>query len=446
VRPATDAVTEAPRESRDASVLSEQELTYAHVAALEQLLEVHERTSLEQAERLEEALRAREELLAREREARAHAKAERERLYEVFMQAPAAIAVLEGADHVFTVSNPLYQELIGRRPVLGKTLRDALPELDGQGFYELLDRVYETGESFSAKEMRVLLDRKADGIVEPIYVDFVYQALRNPDGTSFGVMAHAVEVTVQVLARQQAEQRAEELARLSRELERSNRELDQFAYVASHDLKAPLRGIANLTEWIEEDLGDLVTGESRQHMQLLRGRVHRMEALIDGILAYSRAGRIQDKPQRVAVDALLTESIELLAPPSGTEIVVGAGMPTIETERVPLQQVFMNLIGNAIKYNRRPGARVEVAVEQQEHHYRFSVSDNGPGIAPQFRDRIWQIFQTLAPRDKVEGTGIGLSVVRKIVEARGGQTWLESDVGKGTTFYFTWPHNPGTAP
>jgi signal transduction histidine kinase len=106
----------------------------------------------------------------------------------------------------------------------------------------------------------------------------------------------------------------------------------------------------------------------------------------------------------------------------------------------------MNLIGNAIKYNQRPGARVEVAVEQQEHQYQFSVSDNGPGIAPQYRDRIWQIFQTLAPRDKVEGTGIGLSVVRKIVEARGGRTWLESDVGKGTTFYFTWPHNPATAP
>jgi signal transduction histidine kinase len=445
VRPATDAVTEAPRESRDASVLSEQELTYAHVAALEQLLEVHERTSLEQAERLEEALRAREELLAREREARAHAKAERERLYEVFMQAPAAIAVLEGADHVFTVSNPLYQELIGRRPVLGKPLRDALPELGGQGFYELLDQVYETGESFSAKEMRVLIDRDADGILEPIYVDFVYQPLRDPDGTSFGVMAHAVEVTVQVLARQHVEQKAEELARLTRELERSNRELDQFAYVASHDLKAPLRGIANLTEWIEEDLGDSISGESREHMRLLKGRVHRMEALIDGILAYSRAGRVQDKPQRVDVEKLLEESLELLAPPPGTEVVVGAGMPTIDTERVPLQQVFMNLIGNAIKYSHRPGARIEVAVEHREHHHQFSVSDNGPGIAPQYRDRIWQIFQTLAPRDKVEGTGIGLSVVRKIVEARGGRTWLESDVGKGTTFYFTWPHNPGAA-
>jgi PAS domain S-box-containing protein len=380
---------------------------------------------------------------ARDR-ALAAAKAERARLYELFMQAPAAIAVLEGAEHLFTVANPRYQELVGARPMLGKTVREALPELDGQGFYELLDGVYRSGEPYSADAMLVRLDRDGDGVPEDVYVDFVYHPLCNPDGSSFGIMAHAVDVTSQVVARQQIEQKAEELARLSRDLERSNRELDQFAYVASHDLKAPLRGIANLTQWIEEDLGDRVTGESREHMQLLKGRVHRMEALIDGILAYSRAGRVHEKPVRVDVTKLLAESIELLAPPPDTEIVVGAGMPVIDTERVPLQQVFMNLIGNAIKYNQRPGARIEIAVEAEEDHYRFSVADNGPGIAPQYRDRIWQIFQTLAPRDQVEGTGIGLSVVRKVVEARGGRTWLESDLGRGTTFYFTWPRHPGT--
>ena len=423
--------------------LGELDLCHAQIAALEQLLEVHERTSLEQAERLEEALRVQAELLGRERTARAAARAERERIYEVFMQAPAAIAILEGPEHTFVVSNPLYQELVGGRRVLGMTVRDALPELEGQGFYELLDRVFETGEPFAANEMPVRIDRNGDGTLEEIYVDFVYQPMRNDDGTSFAVMAHAVEVTAQVHARLHAEARAEELTRLSRELERSNRELDQFAYVASHDLKAPLRGIANLTQWIEEDLGDRVTGESREHMQLLKGRVHRMEALIDGILAYSRAGRLHETPVRVDVAALLTESVELLSPPADTEIVIGEGMPVIQTERVPLQQVFMNLIGNAIKYNLRPGARVEVRAERAGSRYRFAVTDNGPGIAPQYRDRVWQIFQTLAPRDRVEGTGIGLSVVRKIVEARGGSAWLDSTVGEGTTFYFTWPSQPG---
>jgi signal transduction histidine kinase len=249
-------------------------------------------------------------------------------------------------------------------------------------------------------------------------------------------LEQAIRTQQELLAREQSARAA---------LERSNKELDQFAYVASHDLKAPLRGIANLTQWLEEDLGDRVTGTSLEHMKLLKGRVARMEALIDGILSYSRAGRTQEKPVRVDVGKLLSDSIELLAPGEGIEIVVKPGMPTIETERVPLQQVFMNLLSNAIKHTKRPGAHVEVAATPRDEWYEFSVSDNGTGIAPQYHERIWQIFQTLAPRDKVEGTGIGLSVVQKIVEARGGRAWLESEPGTGTTFYFTWPIHPDTS-
>jgi len=323
----------------------------SQVAALEQLLEVYEQTSLEQAERLEQAVATVDRALA-------EAKVERQRLYDVSMQAPAAIAVLEGPTHVYKVANPRYLELVGGRPVLGKPVRDALPEVERQGIIELLDRVYETGEPFSASEMAIQLDRNGDGVGETVYVDFVYQPLQSAEGRSFGIMVHAVDVTTQVEARHEAERRADEMARLSAELRRSNQELDQFAYVASHDLKAPLRGIANLTEWIEEDLGDAITAESHEHMQLLKGRVHRMEALIDGILTYSRAGRVHDEPMRVDVGALVEECVELLAPPPGTAVVIRPGMPTVVTERVPMQQVFMNLIGNAIKYNQRPGARV----------------------------------------------------------------------------------------
>jgi PAS domain S-box-containing protein len=384
----------------------------------------------------------RREIEAARDRALAEASAERQRLYEVFMQAPAAIAVLEGPQHVFKVTNPLYVGLIGGRDVIGKPVAEALPEVRTQGFVDLLDRVYKTAEPYSAREMKVLLDRDRDGREEDVYVNFVYQPLTDYTGHTLGILVLAVDVTESVLARQQVEEKAEELARLTRELERSNSELDQFAYVASHDLKAPLRGIANLTEWIEEDLGDRITGESREHMHLLKGRVNRMEALINGILAYSRAGRVSHKTERVDVGKLLKESIELLSPPEGTEIVVGPDMPTIETERVPLQQVFMNLLGNAIKYADRRDARVEVSVSRDDGCYQFAVADNGPGIAPQYREKVWQIFQTLAPRDKVEGTGIGLSVVRKIVEARGGKAWLESEVGRGTTFFFTWPEHP----
>ncbi|MEO5579355.1 MAG: PAS domain S-box protein, partial [Gemmatimonadaceae bacterium] len=227
-------------------------------------------------------------------------------------------------------------------------------------------------------------------------------------------------------------------------LARSNQELDQFAYVASHDLKAPLRGIANLSQWIEEDLGDRLAGESKGQMELLRGRVHRMEALIDGILQYSRAGRVKARPENVDTGALVAEAIELLAASRHVAIDVMPGMPVISTERIPLQQVFLNLVGNAIKHTGRTDPKIEIGWFDTGEMVEFFVRDNGQGIAPQYHERIFGIFQTLEARDKVEGTGIGLSVVKKMVESKGGRVWLVSDVGQGATFHFTWPKNEVT--
>ncbi len=232
------------------------------------------------------------------------------------------------------------------------------------------------------------------------------------------------------------------LRELNRSLERSNRELDEFAYVASHDLKAPLRGIAHLSTWLEEDLGPLLPPASHEHLGLLRGRVLRLEALIDGILDYSRAGRQRHKLERVDVTRLLREAAELLSPRDGVEIRVAPDMPVLSTERVPLLQVFMNLLGNALKHGGRDDLVIDVRWTALEETGEFRVSDNGAGIPPEFHKRIWGIFQTLKPRDQVEGTGIGLSVVKKAVETRGGQVWIESTPGQGTTFGFTWPNVP----
>ncbi|HZI08836.1 MAG TPA: ATP-binding protein, partial [Myxococcus sp.] len=175
------------------------------------------------------------------------------------------------------------------------------------------------------------------------------------------------------------------------------------------------------------------------HLDLMRRRVHRMEALIDGILQYSRAGRVRGKPETLEVGRLLHELIELVAPRPPAVVDVTGELPTLFTDRVPLQQVLMNLLTNALKHARREDVRVVVSAVEDGEFCRFTVADNGPGIAPEFHERIWGIFQTLEARDKVEGTGIGLSVVKKVVESRGGKAWVESAPGAGAKFHFTWP-------
>lgn len=248
----------------------------------------------------------------------------------------------------------------------------------------------------------------------------------------------------QIEAKLQA--RADELSRLTAmlaqantTLEKRNQELEQFAYVASHDLKAPLRAIANLSEWLEEDLQGQLPEENQHQMRLLRGRVLRMEALINGLLEYSRVGRTQTPTERVAVNGLLMDILDSIAPPATFTINIQPGMPTLYTKRVLLRQVFANLISNAIKHHDRPDGQITIAVADQNTHYEFSVADDGPGIAPEYHDKIFAIFQTLEARDIKESTGIGLSIVKKIIESEGGSIHIASQPGSGATFYFTWP-------
>ena len=241
------------------------------------------------------------------------------------------------------------------------------------------------------------------------------------------------------------QQKAQELAKTNQKLrqttnllQKRNQELDNFAYVTSHDLKAPLRAISNLATWLEEDLGQEIPEENQEQLSLMRSRVSRMENLIQGLLDYSRVGRKHLPAQEINVAELIAETIDSLDPPPGFAIAVEVQIPTLKTETLLLQQVFSNLIGNAIKYHPQDKGNIRVSVEEQAEFYQFAVADDGMGIEPKYHDRIFNIFQTLQARDKFESTGIGLSIVKKIVEEQGGTIWLESQLGEGATFYFTW--------
>ncbi|MEQ6341681.1 MAG: ATP-binding protein [Gammaproteobacteria bacterium] len=238
-------------------------------------------------------------------------------------------------------------------------------------------------------------------------------------------------------------ERTAELARNNAVLERRNRDLDQFAYVAAHDLKTPLRGISNLASWIAEDIGVLLSADGRTQMQLLQARVLRAENLIDALREYTRAGRSSAAPQIVDSRALVEKVIGTLAVPPGFTIAVATDMPRVETVPEPLARVFAQLIGNAIRFHHRSEGRIEVGSEDGGDQWIFTVTDDGPGIAPQFHGKVFEIFQTLHAKDTMETTGVGLPVVKKIVEEHGGRISVASDEGRGATFRFTWPKDGG---
>ncbi len=265
----------------------------------------------------------------------------------------------------------------------------------------------------------------------------LYRELRGP---SRAYLEFAEDLQDALVARKRAEQRQ---AQLLKQVEAANQELADFAHVVSHDLKAPLRAIDSLAKWLAADYKDKFDDEGREQLNLLLGRVRRMHDLIDGILQYSRAGRIREKVVEVDLAELVPEVIDLLAPPSQIRVAVETPLPTVIIERTRIAQVFQNLLSNAIKYMDKPEGSVRVGCVEESGLWKFYVSDNGPGIEEKDQQRVFQLFQTLKPRDRADSTGVGLAVVKKTVDLYGGRVWIESKVGEGSTFYFTLP-KPGT--
>lgn len=236
------------------------------------------------------------------------------------------------------------------------------------------------------------------------------------------------------------EENIKSLEAYTNRLEKKNRELDQFAYITSHDLKSPLRGINNLTEWIEEDLGEKLSDESKKYFGLLRGRVHRMEALINSILKYSRAGKTNENQDRINTKEVVYSVLEKTEVPKNLSILVDDLLPVVTANRRDLMEVFNVFISNAINHNTSDEPVVNITYKNAGNKIEFCIADNGPGISLEFHEKIFTIFQTLERRDDVENIGAGLAIGKKIIEDYGGKVWLESKLGEGTRFYFDWPN------
>jgi signal transduction histidine kinase len=227
-------------------------------------------------------------------------------------------------------------------------------------------------------------------------------------------------------------------------LSRRNEELDQFAYVASHDLKAPLRGLNTIVRWVEEEQATELSPALRTYLDQMKGRLSRLEALINGLLAYARASRADHPAELVNVEQLAREVADMVVP-LDFRLELGPGLPTFHTDRLSLQQVLTNLFSNAVKYHGPGGTgRLRLSCQEAGDYYEFRVQDNGPGIAPEHHHKVFLLFQTLRDRHSAESTGIGLSIVKRLLDDRKGSIRIESALGQGATFIFTWPRGWAT--
>ena len=279
------------------------------------------------------------------------------------------------------------------------------------------------GEVIQYEEARTM----ANG--EQRFYAVTYQPHRDASGEVLGILSLAMDIT---------ERRA-----IQEELARSNQDLEQFAYVASHDLKAPLRAIEILVDWLREDLAGYTGGEVQQNLGLLSQRTARLHRLLDDLLAYSRAGRKPGEIVDVDSKLLVEDLFVLLSPPATMQLRADASLPVIHAHQAPLEQVLRNLINNAIKHHPTKQGSVKVYAQDKGDEVLFAVEDDGAGIPVEFTEKVFQMFQTLKPRDEIEGSGMGLAIVKRIVEWQGGRIWFHGGPGgAGTVFKFTWKKVP----
>jgi PAS domain S-box-containing protein len=379
-------------------------------------------------------------------------------LRNTILKAPVAMCIFKGPRHIVEIANERMIELWGRKAseVMNKPIFEGLPEVREQGLEQLLDGVFRTGETFVAQGLSVLLPR--NGKVEQVFLNFVYEAYRESDGAITGVIAVATDVTHQMISRRKIEdlvaERTRLLAEANKSLQKSNEELGQFAYIASHDLQEPIRKVSIFTQMLERSLGP-ISEQSKTYLDKINVSTGRMLALIRDVLAFSE---LSEKSQafgfvdlQQTVEAIRTD-MELLISQKGATLSFDA-LPSVEAIPLQMSQLFGNLLSNALKFT-RPGVApvIDIAVQRLSPEeaarlklpdtgvlYDISVADNGIGFAPAHADQIFSIFQRLHGKMEYPGTGIGLAICKKIALGHHGAIYAIGKPGKGATFHVVLP-------
>jgi signal transduction histidine kinase len=378
---------------------------------------------------------------------------ERARLEYVFQQSPSFLAVMRGKQHVFELANAAYTKLVGRQ-VVGRPVREALPEVVDQGFVDLLDRVLETGEPFIGREISVRLALAADAPPEERFLDFVYLPILEPDDTRSGIIAHGYDVTAQVHARRDVERLLQESEQARRDAEaarsdaeNANRAKADFLASMSHELRTPLNAIGGYVELVAMGIHGAVTDEQRGALDRISMNQRHLLTLINDILAFAKleAGRVEFELRDLNAAELLASLEPLVAPLAEARGIAYAMQPCDpslelrgDDERV--RQVLLNLIGNAIKFT-PSGGRVMLACEPVDGWLMIHVHDNGPGIAPEKQQRIFDPFIQVDRRldHPQDGVGLGLAISRDLALGMGGDLQVHSVPGEGSRFTLRLP-------
>jgi signal transduction histidine kinase/CheY-like chemotaxis protein len=399
---------------------------------------------IERTAQLEQANLEKDELLKREQLARIQAQETEQRFRDL----------INGLEHaIFWEADPQTFQFSfvseSAQKLLGYPIEQWLQELDfGMNLLHSEDRecaiaysreAIAQGRDFELEYRNVGADGQIVWFRTKVYL------VRDDRNTVQKLRGLTIDISESKKAEASLKAQAEELTQLMETLtqanltlEQRNQELDRFVYVASHDLKSPLRAIGNISQWLVEDLEDKLTEETRHQLDLLYGRIQRMENTIDGLLQYYRIGRVKMSSEKVNVGKLLEDIVNYLAIPPQFTVEIADKMPTLIAVPVLLEQVFVNLIGNAIKHHDRENGTIKITAQKKKNFYEFSVTDDGPGIAPEYHKKVFDLFQTLKVKTN-DNTGIGLPLVKKIIEGEKGTICIESNEDRGTTIRFTWP-------